>query len=71
MSVRRGAFVSERDSYYKRYHAAFCGIAGLMPLRFDALNAQNSQTLDVNFDSKAFEKCGDNQKLSRLAPFFI
>ena len=33
---RRGAFVPASASYYKRYHAAYCGIIGLMPVTFDA-----------------------------------
>jgi hypothetical protein len=33
---RRGAFVPATASYYKRYHAAYCGIIGLMPVTFDA-----------------------------------
>ncbi len=33
---RRGAFVPASDTYYKRYHAAYCGIIGLMPVAFDA-----------------------------------
>ncbi len=34
--TRRGTWVPERASYYKRYHAAFCGVLGLMPIVFDA-----------------------------------
>ncbi len=66
---RRGAFVPASASYYKRYHAAYCGIIGLMPVTFDAPDddglVQDHRRPTAAFASAAGAVAGPSQNQSQ------
>jgi hypothetical protein len=68
---RRGAFVPASASYYKRYHAAYCGIIGLMPVTFDASDddglVQDHRRPTAAFASAAGAAAGPSQATSSAA----